>query len=98
MENLTFVEYVAECVNLEGCIILAELVYPYNEDKVVYKYAHDLLEAIFYDYRQEYTKTETLLEGIQELIFIDRLIQKQAEAIGRKENEKRKADTLVFER
>lgn len=100
MENLTFAEYVTDCAGLEGCIIMSEIVWnPRNEDTDMYELARGLLERIFLDYKKEgHDRTETLAQGVQELIWINRLIQKQAEMIGRKENEKRETSAPVFER
>lgn len=95
---MTFGEYLAETGNLKGCIILSEYVWnPKNEDTPFYDFSYGLLCEIFEDYKKEYDETKNVVEGILEIVYISRIIEKQVEAEGRKEREKRKANTSLYE-
>lgn len=98
MKNLTFVEYLVTINSLEGCIILAEHIWnPYNnEDEPFWDFCYSLLGEIFSDYRKEYDETEDLLHGIEEIVYVSKMIEKQAWEKGRKEREKREANTPVY--
>lgn len=98
MKNLTFVEYLAALNILDDCIILAEYLWqPTNEDNAFWDFCHNMLSVIYEDYRKEYDETETLLLGIQDIVYVSRVIEKQAEEKGRKEREKREASASLFE-
>ena len=98
MKNLTFIEHVAEKGNLKGCIVLADYIWnPKNENTEFYDFAYCLLGEIFKDYNKKYNATETLLDAIQEVVYVSRTIERHAAEQGERENEKRQADSFVLE-
>lgn len=99
MKNLTFVEYLITIDSLKGCIILAEYLWQpdKNEDSPFWDFCYSLLGEIFEEYRKQYNETETLLQAIQEVVYISRMIEKQAEEEGRKERAKREASASLYE-
>lgn len=99
MKNLTFVEYLVTIDSLEGCIILAEYLWKpdRNEDSPFWDFCYTLLGEIFSDYRKEYDETEDLLHGIEEVVYVSRMLEKQAWERGQKYREEREANSLVYE-
>ena len=98
MKNLTFIEHVIEKGNLKGCIVLADYIWnPENENTEFYDFAYCLLGEIFKDYNKKYNATETLLDAIQEVVYVSRTIKRHAEKQGEKEREERQTNSLIFE-
>lgn len=98
MKNLTFVEYLVTIDSLEGCIILAEYLWKpgKNEDSSFWDFCYSLLGEIFEEYRKQYNETEDLLHGIEEVVYVSRMLEKQAWERGRKYREEREANTPVY--
>ena len=98
MKNLTFVEYISALDMLKGCIILAECVWnPNNEDTPFWDFCYTLLGDIYEDYKKEYDTTKTLLNAIQDIVYVSDVIERQAEIKGEKEREERQANSFVLE-
>lgn len=98
MENKTFTKYVVEKSILNGCIILADYIWkPEHEDTPFYDFCISLLTEIFEDYQKSYDETKTLLDAIQEIVYVSKAIEYHAMVKGEKENEKRQASASVFD-
>lgn len=98
MKNMTFIAYAVEKNILNGCIILADYVWkPENESEVFYDFCLTLFKEIFEDYQKQYNETETLLDAIQEIVYVSRTMEYHARLEGEKENEKRQASASVFD-
>lgn len=98
MKNLTFVEYISTLDMLKGCIILAEYLWnPDSEDTPFWDFCYTLLNDIYEDYRKEYNATETLLNGIQDIVYVSNVIERQAIRQGEKEREERQANSFILE-
>lgn len=98
MKNITFIAYAVEKNILDGCIVLADYVWqPEHERESFYDFCINLLQEIFTDYQKQYSETETLLDAIQEIIFVSRTREYHARKEGERENEKREASASVFD-
>lgn len=98
MENKTFTKYVIGKNILNGCIILADYVWkPENESEAFYDFCLALFKEIFEDYQKQYNETDTLLDAIQEIVYVSRTRGYHAMMEGEKENEKRQASASVFD-
>ena len=98
MKNITFIAYAVEKNILDGCIVLADYVWqPEHEADTFYDFCLTLFKEIFEDYQKQYNETETLLDAIQEIVYVSRTREYYAIMEGEKEREKRQADSLVFE-
>ncbi len=97
MKNITFIAYAVEKNILDGCIVLADYVWqPENEAETFYDFCLTLFKEIFEDYQKQYNETETLLDAIQEIVYVSRTREYHAKMKGEKEREKREANSLVF--
>lgn len=97
MKNITFIAYTVEKNILDGCIVLADYVWqPENEVETFYDFCLTLFKEIFEDYQKQYNETETLLDAIQEIVYVSRTREYHAKMEGEKEREKREANSLVF--
>lgn len=98
MKNLTFIGYIIEKNILDGCIVLANYIWqPQNEDTPFYNFSISLLNEIFEDYKKTNSETGTLLDAIQEIVYVSQTIEKHAREQGVKEHKKRQANSFVCE-
>lgn len=97
MKNLSFIEYIATLDILESCIILAEHLWnPEFEDTPFWDFCYNLFTVIYEDYRKEYDETESLVQAIEDTVYVGKIIEKKAVERGRKYLAEREADSPIF--